>query len=288
MKTITIIGGGIGGLTVAHELSKYNDYNITIYERNDDIGGLARSKRDKDGCATEYCWRVFFGFYDNLFKTFSEIKDNDQSIMKYLTEYKHLNINDTPQSKKDYIYSALFILYGLTSCDKRLDKLDELSWWDALHILPNTNVLRSIGPWLGMDRYKGSYKSVIKVGSEMQMVKSRIDTKYKDYITTRPTSEALFYPWKKHLEKNNVKINLNTVLQSIKIKDNEITEIEIYDNNTKTVTKIKSDYYVFNLPVEILDQFIDKTPELNYGDFKNIKELKNNCLHHQLSFQVFF
>ena len=93
MKTITIIGGGIGGLTVAHELSKYNDYNITIYERNDDIGGLARSKRDKDGCATEYCWRVFFGFYDNLFKTFSEIKDNNQSILNYLTPYKHLNIN---------------------------------------------------------------------------------------------------------------------------------------------------------------------------------------------------
>ncbi len=288
MKTITIIGGGIGGLTVAHELSKYNEYNISIFERNNDIGGLARSKRDENGCATEYCWRVFFGFYDNLFKTFGEIKDNNQSILNYLTPYKHLNINDTPESKKDYIYSVLFILYGLTSCDKRLDKLDELSWWDALHILPNTSVLRSIGPWLGMDRYKGSYKSVIKVGTEMQIIKSKTDTKYIDYITTRPTSETLFDPWKKHLEKNKVQINLNTVLQSIKIKDNEITEIEVYDNNTKTIKKIKSDYYVFNLPVEILDQFIDKTPELNYGDFKNIKELKNNCLHHQLSFQVFF
>ena len=139
-----------------------------------------------------------------------------------------------------------------------------------------------------MDRYKGSYKSVIKVGTEMQIIKSKTTPKYKDYVTTRPTSETLFNPWKKHLEKNRVHINLNTVLQSIKIKDNKITEIEVYDNNTKTIQKIKSDYYIFNLPIEILDQFIDKTPELNYGDFKNIKELKNNCLHHQLSFQVYF
>lgn len=42
MKVI-IIGAGIGGLTVAHELSKYG-YDITIYERNDIVGGLARSK----------------------------------------------------------------------------------------------------------------------------------------------------------------------------------------------------------------------------------------------------
>lgn len=39
MNKIAIFGGGIGGLTVAHELSKYNNYDIKIFERNDDIGG---------------------------------------------------------------------------------------------------------------------------------------------------------------------------------------------------------------------------------------------------------
>jgi uncharacterized protein with NAD-binding domain and iron-sulfur cluster len=73
MIKCVIFGGGISGLTVAHELSNYNKlhrtqiFSIDIYERKDIIGGLARSSRSQpeqsnssdNDCATELCWRVF-------------------------------------------------------------------------------------------------------------------------------------------------------------------------------------------------------------------------------------
>ena len=289
MNKIAIFGGGIGGLTVAHELSKYNNYDIKIFERNDDIGGLARSARDENGCATEICWRVFFGFYDNFFKTLSEINsDDNSSVLCNFTKYKHLNVSDSPESFTDFIYVFYNVFYGLTSCDRRLNDLDNIPWHEGLGVISSTNLMRAIGPWLGMDRYKGSFKSVIKVGMEMQILKTYLDDKYLDFVTTKPTSEAIFYPWKKHLEKNNVQINLNNSLVSVNIKNNQIYDVVVYDSKNEKYLTVKADHYVFNLPVQVLDNIIDNTPKLYQGDFKNIKKLKNNCLHHQLSFQVFF
>lgn len=43
METVAIIGGGVSGLTVAHQLKER--YDITIYEKEDRCGGLIRCKR---------------------------------------------------------------------------------------------------------------------------------------------------------------------------------------------------------------------------------------------------
>ena len=77
-KRVAIFGAGVDGLTVAHELAKFpNAYEITVYEKHAVAGGLARSGRDAQGCATEYCWRVFFGFYKHLFEVLREIPTSE-------------------------------------------------------------------------------------------------------------------------------------------------------------------------------------------------------------------
>src|SRR5439155_8181264 len=179
-------------------------YKIDIYEKKKEIGGLARSSRDDDFCAIEYCWRVYFGFYHNLLKIFSEIpliEDNKKNVLNNLTIYKHKNILDTRFLMKDKLIGLYNIIYGFTSCDKRLDKLDNLSWWEALGLISSSNFFREIGPWLGMDRLHGSYKSVIKVGMEMQILPATLSKGYNDWITTKPSSEAWFDHWQYFLKK---------------------------------------------------------------------------------------
>ena len=291
MKRVAIFGCGPGGGTVAHELSKFSDYKIDIYEKNNKIGGLARSDRDDDGCASEISWRVFFDFYHNIFKVFREIpliNDKNKTVLNNLTIYHHTNIFDSKFSNKDKLIGLYYILYGFMSCDKRLDDLDNLSWWEALKSTSKSNLYREIGGWLGMDRKKGSYKSVIKVGLEMQILDSYLSKNYKDWITTKPTSEAWFDHWKVHLEKQKVKFHMNTELKSVEIENNKIISALIYDLNNKSYHKIIADYYVFSIPVQEFSQIIDIQPKLNYGELKNIKKLKETCLHMQLAFQVYF
>ena len=45
---ICILGAGIGGLATAHELIKQG-HQVSIYERNPLVGGLARSYKNENG-----------------------------------------------------------------------------------------------------------------------------------------------------------------------------------------------------------------------------------------------
>ena len=292
MKTrIIIFGCGVGGLTVAHELSKNPKFDITMYEKKSVIGGLARSSRDQDGCATEYCWRVYFHFYDNLFKIMSEIpliEDNRKSVIDNITNCSNKNVADINFSLHDKFIGLYNIVYGLTSSDARLNQLDNISWWKSLEGTKSSHLLRAIGPWLGADRYSCSYKSVIKVGMELDIIPGIFDRsgRIRNKISTKPTSEAWFNHWKLHLQNSGVKINFGISLDSVNISNNRITSVVVDDGYHKN--SVTADYYVFALPVEILDIIVNKTPGLQYGQMLDIQRLKNISLHIQLSFQLYF
>lgn len=290
MKNIAIFGGGVGGCTVAHELSKFPHYDINIYEKKYEIGGLARSSRDPDFCATEYCWRVYFSFYNNVFKIMSEIpllEDQNKTVLNNLTKCSNTNISDKKISLNDNFIALKSILNGMTSCDDRLNELDNLTWWDALGGSSDSHLFRAIGPWLGADRYHYSYKSVIKVGFELDIFPALFNSEVKNYITTKPTSEAWFNHWKVHLEKSGVKINFGTILNSVQIVNNRIISCTVLDDKNKE-KKVVADYYVFAVPVEVLDIIVRHTPKLQRDSFLNIAKLKDMSLHMQLSFQLYF
>jgi hypothetical protein len=290
MKKIAIFGAGISGLTIAHELSKFKDkYKVSVYESNSMIGGLARSARSDDGCATEYCWRVVFGFYANLLKIMSEIPidGNNHSVLDNLAQYKHLNINDSKQSMLDKLKIYYNVFYGFTSCDNRMKGLDNLSWWDSIDGTTKNNVYREIGPWLGMDRLKGSYNSVIKVGMEMQMYNAYMDHRYHDYVTTKPTSEALFDPWQLLLKSQGVEIFFNNELTSINVINNIVESASVTEKLSGLNKKIIADIYVFCVPIQVLARLVKTTTSLLSLSPK-IQKLADTCTHIQLSFQVYF
>lgn len=283
MKKVVIFGAGVGGLTTAHQLLKTGNYDITIFEKKNVVGGLARSSRDANGCATEYCWRVFFDFYHNLLGILKEIPLQNhpgRTVRDNLTLCHHLNVSNNPLSKKDLLKSLDKVFYGMTSCDERLEKLDELSWWEALGTTSNSQLFRAIGGWLGMDRYRGSFKSVISVGFEMDMWPAWVHGK-KNMITTKPTSEAFFNPWETFLVSKGVKIVKNATLESVQTKGNVVTSAVVNGN------VVTADYFVFSLPVEALELVINTNPSLKQA-FPTITPLREIGLHCQLSFQVYF
>ncbi|MFJ5839915.1 FAD-dependent oxidoreductase [Streptomyces shenzhenensis] len=78
-KSVAVLGGGVSGLSAAHELAE-RGYAVTVYEYYDALGGKARSM-DVPGTGTggrrplpgEHGFRFFPGFYRNLPDTMRRI-----------------------------------------------------------------------------------------------------------------------------------------------------------------------------------------------------------------------
>ena len=160
---ICILGAGIGGLTVAHELAKHRKYEIHVYERNDKVGGQSRSVTLPGGDVSLYCWHVVGNGYVDLISILKEIRSYDgRTVLNHLVpiesyiygrstkekDNKHKrefvtpfvtkrNLKEFIQGIKSvgsditckdiyYIVKAYFIANA--SCEKRLEKYDNIKW----------------------------------------------------------------------------------------------------------------------------------------------------------------
>ena len=70
-KSVSVFGGGIAGLTVAHELIE-KGFDVTIFEKDDSLGGMAKSKRNIS-IPSEHSWRGYGKFYYNTFDIMKRI-----------------------------------------------------------------------------------------------------------------------------------------------------------------------------------------------------------------------
>lgn len=87
--TVAVLGGGIGGLSAAHELAE-RGFDVTVYEQRGRFGGKARSVpvpgSDGDGDGEgpplpgEHGFRFFPGFYRHVTDTMARIPYGDRTV----------------------------------------------------------------------------------------------------------------------------------------------------------------------------------------------------------------
>jgi uncharacterized protein with NAD-binding domain and iron-sulfur cluster len=96
MKTVAVLGGGVAGLSAAHELVE-RGFAVTVYEGRDSFGGKARSipvpgsavenRKDLPG---EHGFRFFPGFYRHLPDTMARIPTESGSVADNLVAATHI------------------------------------------------------------------------------------------------------------------------------------------------------------------------------------------------------
>lgn len=172
-NSVAIFGGGIAGLTAAHELSE-RGFRVTIYDPRTVLGGKARSmdvpgssRGGRKPLPAEHGFRLFPGFYRHVPDTMSRIpyRANRNGVLDNLVSVDRTLFASagqrplrfpvhTPRTRIDVaswaaalidateawvpavdnLFFAQRMLVLLTSCDRRREsEFDEISWWDYMN-----------------------------------------------------------------------------------------------------------------------------------------------------------
>lgn len=258
-KRIIIIGGGIAGLSAAHFLCDYPEFEVIIFESQSDVGGQARSMFGKY-CYIEYSWRIFGRVYHNINKIIDQIGANNNfaflenpcivnSSSVYYGGLSYLNLAKIVIKNANYALINKIADIATISKERAINAYDDINAYEYFNRDP---IIQSImGPFLGMDANKlslsGYYKNVISTCDTTQYKFTPDNTR----ISKHPTQESLFVPWIQYLKSKGVKIYTNTQITDIHIINNNIQSISIQKNKI-----VVADEYIFTCSLKSINKII--------------------------------
>jgi uncharacterized protein with NAD-binding domain and iron-sulfur cluster len=198
-RNVAIVGGGVAGLTAAHELSD-RGYRVTVYERRPILGGKARSMNvaetgpgGRPGLPGEHGFRFFPGFYRHVPDTMSRIvaADGYGTVRDHLVDTTRELMGDPgrptflmlpafPRSleelalafsapeylegfgitRGDMLFFAHRLWQILTSCrERRVEQYERIPWWQ----------------FIDADRRSDAYRRYLGIGLTRTLVAAKAE-----------------------------------------------------------------------------------------------------------------
>ena len=285
--TVAVLGGGIGGLSAAHELTE-RGFRVTVYEANERFGGKARTvpATNRSGLTLpgEHGFRFFPGFYRHVTDTMERIPDGDGSVADNLEPTTETLIGSvagaavtsstrTPKTPSEWIeqlkpgiasetlpgaearFFAERLLVLLTSCEDRLtEELEGVTWWEfidaeAMSETYRKTLGRGIKLLVALDPERASARTVGRI--YLQLLRGTFDPSLDaERVLSGPTSTVWLDPWTAHLESLGVNLQSDTAVRRIDCDGRRVTGVTVETDGERR--DIDTDYYVAALPVEVM------------------------------------
>src|SRR5215213_787643 len=284
--TVAVLGGGVAGLTAAHELAE-RGFAVTVYETRDRLGGKARSlpvpgsgtdgRGDLPG---EHGFRFFPGFYRHVLDTMQRIGVDGhlvgaERVLLAQAEGRNelLAPAHLPESLEDFALVTRFVLEAatslgipphetalflerlltlLTSCDeRRLGQWELQSWWS----------------FVGAEQRSPAFRKFLADGLTRTLVAARAREMSArtggtillqllfdltraggraDRVLDGPTSDVWIDPWTAHVEGLGAVIHRDAPVEGIRLAGGRIA------GATVAGAEVSADHYVAAVPVEIM------------------------------------
>jgi len=304
MYDIIIFGGGLSGLTLAHELVKDN-FKILIVEKDNELGGMARSRIEDNSIPSEHSWRGYGPFYKNTFQLMKEIPYYDTNVFNNLSipiefyllydkikDYKprttikdkiiitYLGINYLLSgSRRDYYYT-----YDIEPFFKKYLSRDG---YDFI-----INYVAGMG--YGLNKREVSLGHVFHFSSIQYAHIGRhshnhdIDqdeyehTSDEWHVMTGPTNEVWIDPWRKELESKGVEFMNNAELIQLHYENNSIISAEVKQPDSTILLK-STDYVMATNPYNNVSIFENSNMTKLQNDFKLLTDTTKSK---QISFRM--
>src|SRR4051795_7643598 len=285
-ERVAVLGGGVAGLTAAHELAE-RGFEVTVYEARDRLGGKARSlpvpgsgAGGRADLPAEHGFRFFPGFYKHVPDTMRRIGVDQhlvgaERVLLAQGEGRNELITPAhlPESLEDFELVTRFLfdaatklgvppqdtawfvdrlLTLLTSCDeRRLGQWELQSWWrfvDADRRSPAFQKFLADGLTRTLVAAKAHEMSARTGGSILLQLAFDLTRAggRADRVLDGPTSDVWIDPWAAHLEGLGVQFRRGAPVEGIQMAGGRVTGATV---GGETVT---ADRYVAAVPVEVM------------------------------------
>lgn len=299
MPHVVVIGGGIGGLTAAHELVD-RGFTVDVYEARPDWGGKARSQPHgtappgKLPLPGEHGFRFYPRFYKHVIDTMSKIPDGAGFVVDHLrptseaaialidrstwfrfsrklveTPYDfiaalELFLQDLDFDANDVsVYTAKLIEFA-TSCEaRRLGEYEQISWWEFLDAATYSEKFQR--QQRGIPRMMVAMDpergSARTIGSiTLQLLMDfGANAGHTDRTMGGPTTKMWIDPWIAYLATKGVGLHAGRPAASLNVSGGKLASVTLAGGATVT-----ADYYVLAVPLETAIQLI--TPQIGSLD----------------------
>lgn len=249
-KKIAIIGGGMMGLTLADRINRKN-YDVTVFESADEIGGLASSWK-----LDEYYWDKFYHVI--LTSDSFLLKLLDELNLKDEIEWRETKTGFYREGKLFSVSNSLEFLRfpGLSISDKirlgfTIFYSSKINNWKSLEGIPVENWLRKIGGnqnfenlWLPLLKAKlgknYSKTSAVFIWTTIQrMYKARRSGLKKEMFGyVKGGYKRILETFLKKLNEEGVEINTASKINSITLKLDSSVTVNFNNGNKEDFHKI--------------------------------------------------
>ena len=294
--TVAVLGGGVGGLSAAHELAE-RGFDVTVYEANEDLGGKARSfayeTANGHRLPGEHGFRYFPGFYRNLRDTLSRIPTDDGgtvadnlrstrgTLVASVSGPETVKQTGTPRTLEEWMaairptvasqdlstaevnYFLRRLLVILTSGDRRRrGEFEHVTLWDFLDAASKSPAYRQhlaeiTQALVAMQPRVASARTICQI--HIQLVLDQVDpARSTESVLNGPTSVAWIEPWVSYLRTLGVGFRTNARVTAIDTDGLGVTGVAV--TTPAGQTTVTADYYVAAVPVEVMADLV--TPAL--------------------------
>ena len=260
---LIIVGAGPAGLALAHASSSLYR-RILIIDKETEIGGCHRVKRDVNGLFTEHGPRIYLSIYYNFFNLMNEMGLQVEDVF---VNYKY-SFDDVAKEKllphytfyELFMFALAYLMYVIND-----DYGKDISLYEYLRghgfSLKVIDIFDRMCRFTdGGNVYSYSLNKILKLTDSSPMLQI--------YQPKAPLDVVLFSTWKKFLSNRGVDFMLGF----------HIVDYDIQNNNVETITlsnseKIRCGKLVFAVPPVALANIIQYENGLrnafgNYSDFE--------------------
>ena len=184
-----------------------------------------------------------------------------RQLRQQIESIRHANLNLT-DSDKDKIAEKLWQI--LTSCqDRRGNEYEQITWWDFSEAEQQSEAYRKYfadGLTRTLVAAKAKEMSA-KTGGDILvqlLLLMANPTGEPDRVLNGPTNQAWLDPWLNYLLSIGLKLERGQLVTKIQYdaKAEEISGVTIKNLATKATSQVEADYYLFAMPVEVMNGLI--------------------------------